>query len=117
MNVALVAALVVLSTASALAQRSLMQAQPQQPPALPALQVDDQTKSFVQSALQDVFSALAYSAGDQQKIAPPSSPKPQPGWHKHMISPLDSRILHSTEPSLHTDLCHDRRLSCYADRC
>ncbi|CAL8464142.1 g3677 [Coccomyxa elongata] len=54
-----------------------MQAQAQQPPALPALQVDEQTKSFVQNALQDVFSALAYSAGDQQKIAP-SPPKPQP---------------------------------------
>ncbi|KAK9918030.1 hypothetical protein WJX75_000687 [Coccomyxa subellipsoidea] len=52
-------------------------APPQQPPALPELQVDENTKSFVQGALQDVFSAIAYSSGDQQKIVP-STPKPQP---------------------------------------
>ncbi|EIE24891.1 hypothetical protein COCSUDRAFT_65584 [Coccomyxa subellipsoidea C-169] len=74
---ALVAALALLSAAPALGQRSLKQMQPQQPPALPALQLDEGTTSFVQSALQDVFSALSYSAGDQQKIAP-SPPKPQP---------------------------------------
>lgn len=79
------AALLYLAVAPALGQRSLKQMQqqdapPQQPPALPELQVDENTKSFVQGALQDVFSAIAYSSGDQQKIAP-TTPKPQPGQH------------------------------------
>ena len=76
-------ALVLLSAAPSLAHRGLKQAPqqqaPQQPPQLPVqLQaVGDTAKSFFQSAIQDVFSALEYSAGDQQKIA--STPKPQPG--------------------------------------
>lgn len=63
--------------------------QPQQLPALPELNIDPQTTSFVQNALQDVFSALSYSGSDQQKIAS-TPPKPQPGDHPsstpHLVS-------------------------------
>ena len=84
-------ALVLLTAAPSLAHRGLRQAPqqqgPQQPPQLPAqLQaVGNTAKSFFQSAIQDVFSALEYSAGDQQKIA--STPKPQPGARNGQFLP------------------------------
>jgi hypothetical protein len=54
--------------------------QAQQAQGLPNLQdipMDPQAKAFVQSAMQDVFSALAYSSTDQQKVV--SQPQPDPG--------------------------------------
>lgn len=76
---------VLLAAAPSAAHRSLAQLSslglpditiktPQVPASLP---VDKDTKSLLQGAINDVFSAFAYSSDDQQKIT--QTPKPQPG--------------------------------------
>ena len=76
---------VLLAAAPSAAHRSLAQLSslglpditiktPQVPANLP---VDKETKSLLQGAINDVFSAFAYSSDDQQKIN--QTPKPQPG--------------------------------------
>ena len=79
----LLLAAVLLAAAPSSAHRSLAQAPSLLPdlqaPQIPAsVPVDGQTKSLLQGAINDLFSAFAYSTGDQQKIAQ-QTPKPQPG--------------------------------------
>ena len=73
---------VLLAAAPSAAHRSLTQVSALLPeiktPQIPAsLPVDKETKSLLQGAINDVFSAFSYSSDDQQKID--QAPKPQPG--------------------------------------
>ena len=77
----LLSAVLLAATPSA-AHRSLTQVSALLPeiktPQIPAsLPVDGETKSLLQGAINDVFSAFSYSSDDQQKMA--QTPKPQPG--------------------------------------
>ena len=48
---------------------------------LPAsLPVDSKTKSLIQTAVSDLFSAIAYTGGDQQKLSQTQAARPEPGW-------------------------------------
>jgi hypothetical protein len=76
----LCAGLLLFFAAQGIAQRNLLQTQQPQGfplPSLESLPVDQDTKNLIQSAANDLFSAISYSSSDQQKIA--STPKPQPG--------------------------------------
>ena len=69
------------------------------PPQIPAdVPVSTETKSLLQGAINDLFSAFSYSNGDQQKIT--QTPKPQPGVQPHpdlchQLAPARPRLLHS----------------------
>ena len=53
---------------------------------LPAsLPVDSKTKSLIQTAVSDLFSAIAYTGGDQQKLSQTQAARPEPGWRLRYI--------------------------------
>ena len=104
---------VLLAAAPSAAHRSLAQTSslfpditiktPQVPASLP---VDGETKSLLQGAINDVFSAFAYSSDDQQKIS--QTPKPQPGVPSATLVEGDTGLStchESCKGTPHTALC------------